>query len=178
MVRYLFSLVFACSVTISSCLFPIPLQAIAAEGAQVPQIAALPGLSQVFRGTAPQDLGVHDGQLAPCPSAGNCVVSQNATPDCTIAPISYQTDRNTARKALLQVLQVVPRTAIVESAEDYIRVESASRLLGFVDDAEFYLPADERVIHIRSASRLGESDLGVNRRRLEQIRLAMQDLGV
>jgi uncharacterized protein (DUF1499 family) len=178
MVRNLFSLVLACSITISSCLFAIPIWAMAAEGAQAAQIAALPGLSQVFRGTEPQALGVHDGQLAPCPSPSNCVVSQNAGPDRAIAPIAYQTDRNTARKVLLQVLQAVPRTTVVESTEDYIRVESTSRLLGFVDDAEFYLPVGEKVIHIRSASRLGESDLGVNRRRLEQIRLAMQDLGV
>ena len=75
------------------------------------------------------------------------------------------------------MLGVVPRTTIIEETEDYIRVESSSRLLGFVDDAEFYLPADEKVIHVRSASRLGESDLGVNRRRLEQIRLAFKDLG-
>jgi uncharacterized protein (DUF1499 family) len=50
--------------------------------------------------------------------------------------------------------------------------------MGFVDDLEFYFPREESVIHLRSAARLGESDLGVNRRRLEQIRLALKDLGV
>ena len=73
---------------------------------------------------------------------------------------------------------MVPRTQIVTETDDYVRAASESRLLGFVDDLEFYLPADTNTIEMRSASRLGESDLGVNRRRLEQIRLAMADLGV
>jgi uncharacterized protein (DUF1499 family) len=172
--RYFLSLVLACTIAISG-LVTMPLWAMAAETVPAPQIAALTGL---FRGTPPSNLGIRDGQLAPCATAGNCVVSQNGGSDRTITPIAYQTDRDTARKVLLKVLQVVPRTTIVESTEDYIRVESTSRLLGFVDDAEFYLPATEKVIHMRSASRLGESDLGVNRRRLEQIRLAMKDLGI
>jgi uncharacterized protein (DUF1499 family) len=50
--------------------------------------------------------------------------------------------------------------------------------MGFVDDGEFYFPTEQNLIHMRSAARLGESDLGVNRRRLEQIRLALKDLGV
>jgi uncharacterized protein (DUF1499 family) len=177
MVRYLLTLVLSASIIIGSCLFP--LWATAADTVQAaPSMAMLPRLSQVFRGKAPQNLGVHNGKLAPCLTAGNCVVSQNAPSDRTIAPIAYHTDRPTAKKILLQVLQVVPRTTIVESTADYIRVESTSRLLGFVDDAEFYLPETEKVIHVRSASRLGESDLGVNCRRLEQIRLALKDLGI
>ncbi len=77
-----------------------------------------------------------------------------------------------------KVLGVVPRTEIATQQEDYIRVKSTSRMMGFVDDTEFYLPEDESVIHVRAAARLGESDLGVNRRRLEQIRFALQDLGI
>jgi uncharacterized protein (DUF1499 family) len=79
---------------------------------------------------------------------------------------------------LVKVLNVVPRTEIVTQQAAYIRTKSTSRIMGFVDDTEFYFPADEPVIHVRSAARLGQSDLGVNRRRLEQIRLALQDLGV
>ena len=176
--RYLFYLVLTCLITMTSCLLAAPVWAMGWEKAEVPQLAALPGLGQVFQGTAPSNLGVNEGQLASCPPSPNCVVSQNADSEHTIAPISYQTDRNSAKESLLKVLQVVPRTTIVESSKDYIRVECASRLLGFVDDAEFYFPEEEKVIHIRSASRLGESDLGVNRRRLEQIRLAMEDLGI
>ncbi|MGB2924347.1 MAG: DUF1499 domain-containing protein [Limnothrix sp.] len=131
-----------------------------------------------FAGGSPTNLGIEDGHLNACPSTPNCVVSQGDDPDHNISAIPYSGDRQIAYQTLLQVLSVVPRTEVVEQTEDYIRTESRSRLLGFVDDAEFYFPEDEAVIHLRSASRLGESDLGVNQRRLEQIRLAMEDLGV
>lgn len=130
-----------------------------------------------LEGSVPTNLGVHDGQLSPCPPSPNCVVSQESDETHQIEPISYQTDLKTAKETLLKVLSVLPATEIVEETEDYIHTESHSKLMGFVDDGEFYFPADEKVIQIRSAARLGESDLGVNRRRLEQIRLAMEDLG-
>ena len=66
-------------------------------------------------------------------------------------------------------LLVTSRTRILTKEEDYIRVEYTSRLFRFVDDVEFYFP-EEPVIHVRSASRLGYSDLGANRRRVERIR--------
>ncbi|NJK41462.1 MAG: DUF1499 domain-containing protein, partial [Acaryochloridaceae cyanobacterium SU_2_1] len=126
----------------------------------------------------PEDLGVKNGQLAPCPPSPNCVVSQTADPDHQIEALTYQGDRETARQALLKILTIVPRTEVLEQTDDYIRFTSSNALLGFVDDGEFYFPPDSQTIHMRSAARLGESDLGVNRRRLEQIRLALQDLGV
>ena len=141
-------------------------------------IAALPLVGSLFAGTPPENLGVREGQLAPCQPSPNCVTSQNADPDHAIAPIEYHQSTDEARELLLKVLAVVPRTTVVEQRDRYIRVESESRLMGFVDDGEFYFPANESVIQIRSAARLGESDLGVNRRRLEQIRLALQDLGI
>ncbi|WP_299402857.1 DUF1499 domain-containing protein [Acaryochloris sp. IP29b_bin.148] len=142
-----------------------------------PVLGALPGAARLFAGTPPE-LGVHEGQLAPCPESPNCVVSQNADADHAIAPLSYGSDRTVAREAVLKVLSVVPRTQVVEQTEDYIRFASGSRLLGFVDDGEFYFPAEDNIIQVRSAARLGNSDLSVNRRRLEQIRLALRDLGV
>lgn len=144
---------------------------------ETPAMAALPGMSALFAGNAPE-LGVNAEHLSTCPSTPNCVVSQSADAEHQIAPIAYLGDRATARETLLKVLSVVPRTQVVGQTADYIRAASESRLLGFVDDLEFYFPADTAVIEMRSASRLGESDLGVNRRRLEQIRLALVDLGV
>lgn len=138
---------------------------------------AILGLKNIFQGTPPSNLGLHDGHLTICPSSPNCVVSQDADAEHQIAPISYQGDRDAARETLLNVLSVVPQTEVVKQGDDYLRVEFSTRIMGFVDDGEFYFSPDEKVIHVRSASRLGESDLGVNRRRLEQIRLAMQDLG-
>ena len=127
---------------------------------------------------ASSSLGVKNGYLSPCPETPNCVVSQNAEPRNAIAPIEYQTDLATARETLLKVLAVVPRTGVVEQTDNYIRAQSKSRIFQFIDDLEFYFPSDEQVIQVRSASRVGESDLGVNRRRLEQIRLAMEELNV
>lgn len=136
----------------------------------------LPGLKGVFTGEQPGNLGVRDGLLAACPTSPNCVVSQGGDAEHAIAPIAYSTDRPTARQNLIDILGVVPRTQIVQQSDNYILVISESRLMGFVDDTEFYFPPDEKVIHARAAARLGESDLGVNRRRIEQIRLAFQDL--
>ena len=119
--------------------------------------------------------GLTDGHLQPCPSSPNCVVSQDGDEKHAVDPISYKGDRNDVKEALLKVLSVVPRTEVIENTDNYIRTESTSRLFKFVDDAEFYFPEDENVIQVRSASRVGESDLGVNRRRIEQIRLALAD---
>ncbi|MGB7087358.1 MAG: DUF1499 domain-containing protein [Phormidesmis sp.] len=141
-----------------------------------PEIATLPGLKGVFSGERPDALGINDGKLASCPASPNCVVSQGADEDHAIAPIAYASDRATARQNLIDILGVVPRTEIVTQGDDYILAESESRLMGFVDDSEFYFPEDKNVIQMRAAARLGESDLGVNRRRLEQIRLAFEDL--
>jgi uncharacterized protein (DUF1499 family) len=118
------------------------------------------------------------GYLAPCPASPNCVVSQNADAEHAIEPITYHVDRDKAIATVLKVLTVVPRTEVIEQTDNYIHAISKSRIFKFVDDVEFYFPADEPVIHIRSASRVGESDLGVNRRRMEQIRLALGDLNI
>ena len=130
-----------------------------------------------FSNPAMAVIGLDNGQLSPCPESPNCVVSQNGDEDHTIAAIPYKSDRATAKETLLKVLSVVPRTQIIEQTDNYIHAESTSRIFKFVDDAEFYFPQDENVIQVRSASRVGESDLGVNRRRIEQIRLAMEDIG-
>jgi uncharacterized protein (DUF1499 family) len=140
-------------------------------------IAVLPGLAGVFAGERPE-LGLQNGQLMPCPDQPNCVVSQGSDDAHRIEPIAYTRDRDTTRDVLIKVLGVVPRTVIVTQTDDYIRAQSTSRLMGFIDDVEFYLPPNETVIHLRSAARLGRSDLGVNRRRLEQIRLALRDLRI
>jgi uncharacterized protein (DUF1499 family) len=116
--------------------------------------------------------------LAPCPVSPNCAVSQNADPNHAIDPIVYHVDKETAKQTLLKVLAVVPRTEVIAKTDNYIHAISKSRIFKFVDDVEFYFPANESVIHIRSASRVGDSDFGVNRRRLEQIRLALQDLKI
>lgn len=154
----------------SSFIFPTNAWAIPSS-----QIAALPIVKNIFVGNSPDNLGVNDGHLSSCPDSPNCVLSENTDDAHLISPIAYNTDLDTARETLLKILTVVPRTQVIEQTEDYIHAQSESRLMGFIDELEFYFPEDEKVIHLRSASRLGESDLGVNRRRLEQIRFAFQD---
>ncbi len=167
------STIFAGLLAIALWLTPVAIPA--AVTPIVPELGALPGLQ--FAGETPE-LGVNNGQLSPCPPSPNCWVSQGDDQAHAIEPIAYTRDRARARDLLLKVLKVVPRTDVVAETDDYIRAKSTSRLLGFVDDLEFYLPPDEHLIHLRSAARLGDSDLGVNRRRLEQIRLALSDLGI
>ncbi len=139
-------------------------------------VAVLPGLKGAFTGEQPDNIGVTDGHLAACPESPNCVVSQGADTEHAIAPIIYEGDRATALASIIDILSVVPRTEVVTKNDDYILAKSESRLMGFVDDTEFYFPADKKVIQVRAAARMGESDLGVNRRRIEQIRLAFNDM--
>ncbi|MBH8564678.1 DUF1499 domain-containing protein [Nostoc sp. CENA67] len=127
---------------------------------------------------AASSLGVNNGHLSACPASNNCVVSQNADAKHAIDPIPYHVSRDAARETLLKVLTVVPRTEVIEQTDNYIHALSKSRIFKFIDDVEFYFPPDESVIELRSASRVGESDLGVNRRRMEQIRLALRDLNI
>jgi uncharacterized protein (DUF1499 family) len=129
-----------------------------------------------FSGTPPTNLGVNNGHLSDCPATPNCVSSQVSDSVHYIEPISYNGDKELAKQVLIQVLNVVPNTVILEEKDNYIRTESASKIFGFVDDGEFYFPDDQKIIEVRYAARLGESDLGVNRRRLEQIRLALQEI--
>lgn len=159
------------SVCLSVCLVFTSSPAMAAP------VAVLPGLKGVFTGTPPADIGVHDTQLSPCPASPNCVSTNSSDEEHTIAPIEYTADRDAVRDRLVAIIQNQPRTKIIEQTDDYVRVEFTSRLMGFVDDTEFYFPPDGHTIAMRSAARLGESDLGVNRRRLEQFRLALQSMG-
>lgn len=77
---------------------------------------------------------------------------------------------------LKTIIQNMERTTIVTEAENYLYAEFKSKLLGFVDDVEFLIDDSAKVIHVRSASRLGQSDLGVNRNRVETIRAKLNEL--
>jgi uncharacterized protein (DUF1499 family) len=123
-----------------------------------------------FPGRRPTNLGVRDGKLAPCPASPNCVSSQATDAGHAVEPLRFTGDAGAAMLRLKAVVQSMPRTQIVQSTADYLYAEFTSRLLGFVDDVEFH--CDGKVIHVRSASRLGYSDLGVNRSRVEEIRAA------
>ncbi|HLQ45277.1 MAG TPA: DUF1499 domain-containing protein [Planctomycetaceae bacterium] len=115
-------------------------------------------------------LGVREGRLAPCPASPNCVSTQAEDDAHRIAPIVYRSSKEDALRGLKSVLASWPRVTIVSEGPDYLHAEFRSVVFRFVDDVEFFIAPGERVIHFRSASRVGHSDLGVNRRRMELIR--------
>jgi len=123
-------------------------------------------------GTTP-NLGINNGSLTPCPKTSNCVNSQAVGEKQYIQPIRYKGTQQETRARLLQILDSLKRTKILNAQENYIRAEITSALFRFVDDMEFYFPeeqTDETIIHIRSASRIGSFDFGTNRKRIERIR--------
>ncbi|EKQ67647.1 hypothetical protein OsccyDRAFT_3929 [Leptolyngbyaceae cyanobacterium JSC-12] len=130
----------------------------------------------MFAGKRPTNLGVKDGRLSPCPNSPNCVCSYDTDVVHAIAPLSFNGEASEAIAKLKQVIQSIERTTIVTESSDYLYAEFKSKLMGFVDDVEFYLDSAAKVIHVRSASRLGKSDLGVNRNRIELIREKLKEL--
>ncbi|WP_036946027.1 DUF1499 domain-containing protein [Pseudanabaena sp. PCC 6802] len=129
-----------------------------------------------FSGQRPHNLGVNANLLAPCPSTPNCVSSQSSDPKHAIEPLSYRSSPEQAFQNLKTAIQSLERTKIITESENYLYAEFTSSLMGFVDDVEFYLNKEKNVIEVRSASRLGESDLGVNRKRVETLRTILQNL--
>jgi uncharacterized protein (DUF1499 family) len=119
-------------------------------------------------GERPNNLGARDGLLTACPVSPNCVASQNSDESHRIAPLSFSGDPETAFARLKLVLGRRGDTTIIEETKGYLRVELRTTL--FVDDGEFLLDRAHSLIHVRSASRRGYSDLGKNRHRLEEIR--------
>src|SRR4029453_3620614 len=124
----------------------------------------------LFSGKRPADLGVKNGRLKPPPSSPNTVSSQAPDTNHAIAPLSYSGSAAGAMDALADIIKSTPRTRIVSRTNDYLYAEYESALMGFVDDVEFWFEPNAKVIHVRSASRLGYSDFGVNRARIEDIR--------
>ncbi|MBA3581607.1 MAG: DUF1499 domain-containing protein [Gammaproteobacteria bacterium] len=138
-------------------------------------------------GEPPKNIGVRDGLLAACPDTPNCVQSQTKELPSYIEPlvVAVNADINIAgadtavadatagAAAITQIASIInslPRTKIINQTEHYLRAEFTSRLMRYVDDVEFYFDAKKGVLQVRSASRMGHSDMGVNRERIEHIR--------
>jgi len=135
--------------------------------------AAVSFLLAACAGQRPDNLVPRDGRLAACPSSPNCVSSQAGDADHAIAPLHYRGDRRTAFEGLKRVLTDFERTSIVDRGDTWLHAECRSAVMGFVDDVIFSFTEPGR-IHVRSASRLGYSDMGVNRRRIEQLRVLFE----
>jgi len=126
-----------------------------------------------FAGQRPDNLGVSDGRLASIDASKRNAVSSFARPPHDIEALAAGPDPTGRFKQLVTIVSTWPRATLIEQRPDYLRAEFRSRWLGFVDDVEFLLDPAAGLIHVRSASRLGYSDLGVNRERIEHLRAAL-----
>lgn len=129
---------------------------------------ALAALLSACSGSPPDNLGMHDGRLTPCPESPNCVSSQASDEAHRVEPLLLKGSPAQTQALLVKLLANEPRVRLIEQSADYLRAEFSSQVLRFVDDVEFLI--GEQAVDIRSASRLGYSDLGVNRKRIEHLR--------
>lgn len=126
----------------------------------------------MFAGKRPTYLGVTDGRLARPRSTPNCVSSQAdpADKEHYIAPIAFKGSAHEAIAAARKAVEAMPRATVIRHEGNYLYAEFRSKMMGFVDDVEFTYDEKAGVLHVRSASRLGRRDFGVNRARVEQLR--------
>ncbi len=145
----------------------------------LPVLLLIAGQLGLLHGQRPSDLGAPNHMLkAPGATSQNVVSSQAALHPHTdyhlIAPLKFSGDPVEAFGRLQKILVGMEGASIVTTKPDYLHTEFQTRLLKFIDDAEFMLDAPKGEIQMRSASRLGRKDFGVNRARLEQIRAAFE----
>lgn len=125
--------------------------------------------------TPPVTLGLDGGRLRPCPATPNCVSSQAPQETARVAPLAYSGSARQAWRRLQQVIEAAGGD-IVTRQDAYLHATFVTPWLRFVDDVECLLDARAGVIHVRSASRTGRSDFGVNRKRVEAIRSGLSEM--
>jgi uncharacterized protein (DUF1499 family) len=143
----------------------------------LPVLAIVAGQLGALSGREPGDLGVKEGRLKPPSRNPNSVSSQAGLyPDhpqrdyATIAPLPLRGDAAQSLARILAIVQATPGMRVVKQEPGYLYVQSTTRLMKYVDDLEFWADPAAGVVHVRSASRLGRSDLGANRARVEALR--------
>lgn len=131
----------------------------------------------LFSGSAPTNLGLREGKFKPPSKTPNSVSSQaDLWPDhpqrayAAIAPLALQADGPATIARLAQIVEGMDGARIVERKPDYLYVQFTTRWMRFVDDTEFWFDPVTGTVQVRSASRVGRKDLGVNRARIETIR--------
>jgi uncharacterized protein (DUF1499 family) len=122
----------------------------------------------MFDWRRPTNLGVKDGRLAPCKPSPNCVSSQADAADREhyTAPIPFRGSMADLRRAV----ESMERATVIKAERDYLYAEFRTRLMRYVDDVELLYDPRAGIVHVRSASRLGRRDFGVNRARVEELR--------
>lgn len=127
-------------------------------------------LMYVKNKTTPDGLGIHDGTLAPMPASPNAVSSMTYEDDKYVEPLIFKEDLETSKSVILEIIEQMGQGEIMTNEENYIHVVFSTDTMKFKDDVEFYFDEKARQIHYRSASRVGYSDMGVNRERYETIK--------
>lgn len=142
--------------------------------------AVVAGQLGFLRGTPPADLGVRDGKLKPPSATENSVSSQAALyPDhpqrgyADIAPLALRGDGPATVAKIRTIVEGMDGAKVIRSDPGYLYAQFTTRLMKYVDDVEFWFDPANQVIQVRSASRVGRSDLGVNRKRIEAVRAAL-----
>ena len=126
---------------------------------------------RIFEGKLPEHLGVTNGRLSECPKKPNCVCSQTKEPSHYTQPLEFSVEATEAIAKLKDALESLGNIEIITESAGYVHAICRSKLLGYIDDIEFLLDAEQKVFHVRSASRLGFSDFGVNRKRVKKLRI-------
>ena len=129
-------------------------------------------------GARPTNLGVKDSRLAACPSTPNCVSSDDADAGHLVPPFQLLRPAADAWHAMSSVVAGLPRAKIIRQTDNYLHAECSSAVFGFIDDLELHLRPEQNLIAVRSAARLGRSDLGVNRKRVEKLRSLLRSEAV
>ena len=129
-------------------------------------------------GQRPTNIGITESKLAACPDSPNCVSSDADDEAHKILPFQLNASSTDAWKMTKRLASELPRTKIISETSDYLHAECSSAVFGFVDDLELHLRPVEGIIAIRSASRLGHSDFGVNRKRIETLRVLLLKQGL
>ncbi len=139
-------------------------------------IVMMLGLAMLsFNSGTPPNLGVTDGRLAPCPDSPNCVSTQTDSQEHQMAPVTWSSSPEEAVEKIKEVVSRDFSTAkLIDESPGYLRYEFRSFIFRFVDDVEFHFDQDAPLIHFRSASRVGHSDMGANKSRMQKIVAALE----
>jgi uncharacterized protein (DUF1499 family) len=128
--------------------------------------------------TTPETYDLFDDQLPACPDSPNCVISTSNDERHTIAPIALISGDPESWNAVVAQIRSSPRTTVVFESDYALLAQYRSAVFAFVDDLELLLSDDGKIVHIRSASRIGYYDFGANRARVESLREALRKKGI
>jgi len=113
-------------------------------------------------------------QLRECPESPNCVSTQTQQESKKMDPIPFELDPKEVIKIIKNVVESLPNTNLQNESGNYLNYIFKSKIFGFIDDVEFLIDAEQKLIHFRSASRTGYSDLGVNKKRMTELKKAIK----